>query len=176
LIWAEFSDQTSLANFEKLKAYAERIHQWPVWRGKALDFIREDINRTKQLRGGRRRAWDVSDSNSLLVEIFLSEKNPDAAWLEAQSEGCSERLWMRLAADREQDHPQDAIDVYKKWIGPTVEKKNNQAYEDAAQLMRKIQRLMKRLNRDAEFADYLREVRAAHKPKRNFMKLLDRIN
>ena len=83
---------------------------------------------------------------------------------------------MRLAAGREQDHPQDAIDVYKKWIDPTVEKKNNQAYEDAAQLMQKIQRLMKRLNRDAEFADYLREVRAAHKPKRNFMKLLDRIH
>ena len=42
--------------------------------------------------------------------------------------------------------------------------------------MQKIQRLMKRLNRDAEFADYFREVRAAHKPKRNFMKLLGRIN
>jgi uncharacterized Zn finger protein len=176
LIWADFSDQTSLANFEKLKAHAERIHQWPVWRGKALDVIRADINRTKQARGGHRGGWNASGSNSLIVEIFLSEKNPDAAWLEAQAEGCSERLWMRLAADREHDHPQDAIDVYKKWISPTVEKKNNQAYEDAAQLIKKIQRLMKRLNRDAEFADYLYEVRAAHKPKRNFMKLLDRIN
>jgi uncharacterized Zn finger protein len=176
LIWADLSDQTSLANFEKLKAHAKPIHQWPVWRGKALDFIREDINRTKQSRRGRGGAWDASDSNSLLVEIFLSEKNPDAAWLEAQAEGCSERLWMQLAAGREQDHPQDAIDVYKKWVDPTVEKKNNQAYEDAANLMRKIQRLMKRLSREAEFADYLREIRAAHKPKRNFMKLLDRIH
>ncbi len=57
-----------------------------------------------------------------------------------------------------------------------MEKKNNQAYEDAAKLMQKIQRLTKQLNRDAEFADYLREVRATHKPKRNFMKLLDQIN
>lgn len=176
LMWADFSDQANLANFQKLKTHAERAGQWPAWRGKALDFIREDINRTKQSRGGRRGAWDVSGSNSLLVEILLAEKNPDAAWLEAQAEGCSERLWMGLAAGREQDHPRDAIDVYKKWIDPTVEKKNNQAYEDAANLIRKIRMLMKRLNHDAEFADYLREVRAAHKPKRNFMKLLDRIN
>jgi uncharacterized Zn finger protein len=53
--------------------------------------------------------------------------------------------------------------------------KSGKAYEDAAQLIKKIQRLMNRLNRDAEFSDYLREVRAAHNPKRNFMKLLDRI-
>ena len=176
LIWADFSDHADLANFEKLKAHAERIRQWPIWRGKALDFIREDINRTKQSREGRCGARNVSYSNSLLVEIFLSEKDLDAAWLEAQAEGCSERLWMRLAADREQDHPQDAIDVYKKWIDPTVEKKNNQAYQEAANLMRKIRVLMKRLNQDTEFADYLRKVRTAHKPKRNFMKLLDRIN
>ncbi len=176
LIWADFSDHTSLANYQKLKTHAARAGQWPAWREKELDFIREDINRTKQSRRGRLGAWDVADSNSLLVEIFLWEKDPNAAWREAQAGGCSERLWMLLAAGREQDHPQDAIDVYKKWIDPTVERKNNQAYEDAAQLVQKIQRLTKQLNRDAEFADYLREVRATHKPKRNFMKLLDQIN
>jgi uncharacterized Zn finger protein len=176
LIWADFSDCTSLANFQKLKTHAEWTGQWPAWREKALAFIRDDIARTKQPRRGRLGAWDVMGSNSLLVEIFLWEKDPDAAWRAAQAGGCSEHLWMRLAAGREQDHPQDAIDVYEKRIDPTVGRKNNQAYEDAAQLLKKIQRLMKRLNRDAEFADYLRQVRAAHKPKRNFMKLLDRIN
>ena len=64
---------------------------------------------------------------------------------------------------------------YKKWIGPIAERKNNQAYEEAAALIKKIRLLMSRLSRDADFADYLRGVRAAHKPKRNFMKLLDRI-
>jgi uncharacterized Zn finger protein len=175
LMWADFSDQESLANFQKLKAHAGRIGQWPAWREKALDFIRKNISRVKQSGGGRFGAWDPSGSNSLLVEIFLWEKDPDAAWREAQAGGCSERLWMRLAADREQNHPEDAVEVYKKWIGPIVERKNNQAYEEAATLMKKIRLLMSRLNRDADFADYLRGVRAAHKPKRNFMKLLDRI-
>jgi len=33
---------------------------------------------------------------------------------------------------------------------------------------------MGRLGQSGEFAGYLESVRAAHKPKRNFMKLLDR--
>lgn len=174
LMWADFSDHESLANFQKLKAHAGRIDQWPAWREKALDFIRKNISRAKQSGGGRFGAWDPSGSNSLLVEIFLWEKDPDAAWREAQAGGCSERLWMRLAANREQNHPEDAVEVYKKWIGPIAERKNNQAYEEAAALIKKIRLLMSRLNRDADFADYLRGVRAAHKPKRNFMKLLDK--
>ncbi len=40
-------------------------------------------------------------------------------------------------------------------------------------LPEKARELMVRLGRKAEFTSYLDEVRAAHKPKRNFMKLLD---
>ena len=39
--------------------------------------------------------------------------------------------------------------------------------------MHKVQKLMKRAGRAAEFSAYLESVRVAHKPKRNFMKLLD---
>jgi uncharacterized Zn finger protein len=174
LIWADFSDHTGLENFQKLKAHAKRIGQWPVWREKALDFIRKDIDRTKRSGTGHSGMWGCPVNNSLLVEIFLSEKDPEAAWREAQAGGCSEQLWMRLAAGREQDHPEDAIEVYKKWIGPIVERKNNQSYEEAAALIRKIRLLMNRLNLDTAFADYLQAVRMAHKPKRNFMKQIDK--
>ena len=34
---------------------------------------------------------------------------------------------------------------------------------------------MIQLGRKADFAPYLESVRAAHKPKRNFMKLLERV-
>jgi uncharacterized Zn finger protein len=175
LIWADFSDRANLENFKKLKGHAGRIDQWTTWREKAFGFIRKDIGGTKQASGGRLGAGNLSGGHSLLVEIFLEEKDHDAAWREAQAGGCSERLWMQLAAEREQNHPEDAVAVYKQWVDPTVERKNNQAYEDAAELIRKIQRLLNRLKRAAEFADYLSGVRAAHKPKRNFLKLLDRI-
>jgi uncharacterized Zn finger protein len=42
--------------------------------------------------------------------------------------------------------------------------------------LRKVHELMVRLERKDEFTNYLDKVRAAHKPKRNFMKLLERAN
>ena len=43
---------------------------------------------------------------------------------------------------------------------------------EAIGLLRKVCALMVRLGRAGEFASYLESVRLAHKPKRNFMKLL----
>ena len=82
---------------------------------------------------------------------------------------------MKLAAGREKDHPADAIEVYRKWIDPIVDMKDNRACEEAAALLRKMKTLMNRLKQDAEFTDFLLGVRVMHKQKRNFMKLLDRI-
>jgi uncharacterized Zn finger protein len=97
----------------------------------------------------------------------------EAAWREAQEGGCSNELWMELAAKREKDHPEDALPVYQRQIEPTLNQKNNEAYREAIGVLRNIRGLMVRLDREPEFARYLESVRAAHKPKRNFMKLLD---
>lgn len=63
--------------------------------------------------------------------------------------------------------------TYQRQIEPTLSGKNNEAYREAIGLLRKVRELMLRLGREAEFAPFLHSVRAAHKPKRNFMKLLD---
>ena len=117
-------------------------------------------------------AWSRRADHSELVRIFLWEKDVEAAWREAQEGGCSNDLWMELAAKREKDHPEDALPVYQRQIQPTLNRKNNEAYREAIGLLRKVRGLMVRLGRETEFARYLESVRAAHKPKRNFMKLL----
>ena len=63
--------------------------------------------------------------------------------------------------------------IYQRQIDPIVNHKNNDAYREAAKLIRKIRQLMARLGREAEFPEYLAAVRAAHKPKRNFMAMLN---
>jgi uncharacterized Zn finger protein len=108
-----------------------------------------------------------------LVRIFLWEKDVEAAWAEAKRGGCAHDLWMDLAAKRERDHPEDALSVYQAQVEPTVDRKNNDAYQEAVGLLRKVRSLLQRLGREAEFGDYLAALRLAHKPKRNFMKLLD---
>ncbi len=54
-----------------------------------------------------------------------------------------------------------------------LERKNPAAYEEAVALMRKVRETLARLGRASEFADYVASVRAEHKRKRNFVRLLD---
>ncbi|MGH8503638.1 MAG: hypothetical protein ACREVE_14420 [Gammaproteobacteria bacterium] len=108
-------------------------------------------------------------ADSLLVEIYLWEGDVEAALREAKTGGCSEPLWLQLAAALEARQPEDAIEIYKDRVDPIVDRRNNQAYDEAAELLRKIQELMRRTGQAPAFLDYVAAVRARHKAKRNFM-------
>jgi uncharacterized Zn finger protein len=101
------------------------------------------------------------------------EKDTEQAWQEANDGGCSDDLWMRLASLREKQHPEDALPIYQRQLEATIDEKNNDAYREAVTLLRKVQRLMSRCDKQQPFAAYLTAVRTTHKPKRNFIKLLD---
>jgi uncharacterized Zn finger protein len=174
LIWAEFTESSSLEQYKKLKDHAQRIDQWESWREKALDYLRSESARAKDQRQGNRWPWYHRADHSELVRIFLWEKNVETAWREAREGGCSDDLWLELAAKRDKDHPEDTLPIYQRQIEPTLDRKNNEAYAETINLLRKVRELMVRLERKDEFTNYLDKVRTAHKPKRNFMKLLER--
>jgi uncharacterized Zn finger protein len=113
--------------------------------------------------------------NSSVVSILLWEKDVDGAWREAQTGGCSSALWLELARLREKSHPADALPIYQRTIEPTLNRKDINAYREAVRTLRIVHGLMKELGRDADFTAYLERVRAAHRQKRNFMKLLDQV-
>ncbi len=171
LVWKNFEDNLCLDQYQKLKLQAEKTAQWPQWREKAIALIRNDI----ATKNRRDNPWGFFPGHSLLVEIFLWEKNMEAAWQEAKDGDCSKQLWIRLAALREENYPMDAVSVYKRIVEPTVKQTNNQAYEEAFNLIKKIQALCHRLDKDAAFANYLAELRLKYKAKRNFMVLLSKI-
>lgn len=173
LIWAEFRDSPGVDSFNLLKEHATRAGGWSEWRAKALEHLR--ALRAKDSRTHRSGAFWAYGHNSTLVRILLAEKDVDAAWSEAQVAGCADDLWMQLAATRERDHPEDAIAIYRRRIEPTLDRKNNDAYREAMRLLRKIRSLMAKIGQEKDFDSYLRSLREAHKPKRNFMKLLDHV-
>ena len=176
LVWAEFAEKPTLEQYRNLKAHADRTGQWLTWRDKALEFLRETIAKAKREASKNRWAWSPRTDHSELVSIFLWEGDVDAAWREAKEGGCSDPLWLKLAAKQEKDHPDDALLVYQSHVDPALNRKNNEAYREAVGLLRKVRGLMIRLGRESEFARYVESVRAAHKPKRNFVKLLDGAN
>jgi uncharacterized Zn finger protein len=174
LMWAEFADAPSLAQYQALRGHARRVQAWPAWREKALTLLREKTAKARAAVRGAAWGWDHPSDASELVSIFLWEKDVDSAWHEAKAGGCSSELWMTLAARREKEHPDEALGVYQARIEPTLQQKNNVAYREVVGLIRKIRVLMRRLGREAEFAPYVASLRAAHKPKRNFTAMLDR--
>ena len=176
LIWDQFARDMHLGSYQHLKVHSDRAKQWPTWREKALAAVRTSLDKQKRETSSQPkdpwRSWRRPMDNSVLVEIFLWERDAEAAWQEAQAGGCSDSLWMRLAGLREKEHPADALAIYQRQIDPIVNRKKNDAYRDAAKLIGKISKLMGRLDREAEFPQYLDSVRKAHKPKRNFMAML----
>lgn len=174
LAWATFAESSGLEAYRILKRHADRSRQWQVWRPKALDFLRRSIAKAKRKDQGDRWAWSRRQDHTDLVQIFLWEKDAEAVWREANEGGCSDILWVELAGKRARDHPKDALPIYQRQVELALNRKNNDAYQEAIEFLKKVQASMKRRDRKTEFTRYLEGVRAAHKRKRNFMKLLDR--
>ena len=123
------------------------------------------------MRYGRAEAPDQSP----LVEVFLWEKNVEAAWQEAKAGICHERLWLQLADARAKEHPEDAIAVYRRQVVHLVQLTNNRSYAEAITLIKKIKPLLTRCRGTSSVGDYLAELRLSFKAKRNFMKMLDQL-
>lgn len=174
LVWAEYTESPRLSTYQNLKAHAGRIGEWTSWRDKALEYLRLQIAEANGERRKDRWAGNREADHSELVRIYLWEKDIETAWRQAQEGGCSNSLWLELAAKREKEHPEDALPIYQRQIEPVLDRKNNEAYKEALDFLRKIRELMVRLGRESELTDYATKLRAAHKAKRNFMKLLDR--
>lgn len=168
LVWTEFSERPCLDQFKKLKIHADKLGQWREWRERALLYLRE--KQAKDRREAGSSSWQKPD-HSALVEIFLWEKDTEAAWNEAQAGGCHDNYWLKLARLREKPFPEDSLAVYQRYVEPFLERKD---YQQAVALLRSIQTLLGRVGRGAGFPPYLAALRTAHKRRRNFLKLLDR--
>jgi len=107
LIWAGFADRPSLETCKRLKAHADRAKQWPQWRKRALETVHKGIAEARKEARRGDRTWVFDTNHSLLVEIYLWEKDVETAWAEAEVGGCSNQLWMTMAGLREKDHPAD---------------------------------------------------------------------
>jgi uncharacterized Zn finger protein len=173
LVWAEYTESPMLSEYQNLKSHAGRIGEWTLWRVKALEYLRLQIADARRERRKDRSAAYREADHSELVRIYLWETDIETAWHEAQEGGCSNSLWLELAAKREKEHPEDALPIYQRQIEPVLDRKNNEAYNEALGYLRKIRELLVRLGRESEFTNYITKIRVAHKAKRNFMKLLD---
>lgn len=171
--WQDFTRHPGLSAYTRLEKSASRAKAWTAWRVKALAWLRAELKRPD--RGRSTWHW-TAGGHTLLVEIFLHEGDSDAALAEARSGGCTRDAWMELARARENNHPHDAAAIYCESIDAIVERKHNQAYDEAAALAGRIKALMARAGQTNEFTSWLDTLRAKHKAKRNFMQRMERLS
>ena len=82
---------------------------------------------------------------------------------------------MQLAKARAPTHPQDTVDTYQARIDPIVARAHNDAYDEAAELIGTMRKLMQRIGKQNEFAAWLGQLKIKCKAKRNFMQRLERL-
>jgi len=175
LTWVQFEEQPGLAPYQKLHAVAIKLGVWPMQRERALMLLDEVISREAN-QTSRYKPKPSRPDRSRRVAIALWESDLDAAWDAAQSGQCEQRLRLSLAQALEATRGREAIGLYRQIIPEVVGQTNNDAYASAVVLIRKVGQLMSVLGQSPQFGAYLGELRAAFKPKRNFIKLLDGVS
>jgi uncharacterized Zn finger protein len=165
-----FSAQPTLESYRELATDAKALGEWEERRRWALSLLgRPEPDPPGAMRHPSLRGRGCSE----LVRVLLWEDDVDAAWQAANEGGCSRDLWLKLADLRRAEHPQGAIDVYRRHVEDVIAGKNKRAYAEAVRLIDETMRaLYAESGRSEDFDAYVEEVRASHKPKRNLMKLM----
>jgi len=168
-----FSRAPSLEAYRRLHACAEACDVWPDEREPALTGLRDAIERQRSQTATSRSPWQRADG-STLVEILLSEDDVDAAWTTAETYGCRPDLELQLVKRRAEQHPADALAVYRRHLDRTLEPAKDHAYAEVVRLLKLMRPLQQRLGQDADFDRLVAEIRTGYKRRRNLIKRLDR--
>lgn len=106
--------------------------------------------------------------SDLLIEILITEKQYEDAWVVLRERGAGAGLALKLAEKSEKTHKTEGIAVYRRHIESLVRMGGNRSYDEAATYIARLANLQTA----AAHAAYLDDLRARHKAKRNFIKLL----
>lgn len=176
LAWQCFETTPTADEYLTLVRIGKKIGREESLAAKAIEHLSTQMREEESPRSPRRYAWQAT-ARSTLVDIHLRRRDAAKAWDVFRGGPVDLRLWDRMAQFRGTTHPDDAVALYRKLLPRVVDAGTPKArYDDAADVVRAMQSLRARQGKLDLFRDELAEIRAAWKSKRNFMKLLDRID
>ncbi|MGV9451060.1 SWIM zinc finger family protein [Streptomyces sp. NPDC003635] len=158
-----FRARRTLLTYQQLRTAARAADCWPAEREQALTLLRADAERQLPGRYG----------GPVLVDVLLDDKDVDAAWRAATVTGADDRQWLVLADQVRADRPADALGIYLRLAEPLTRQTGNTVYERLVSLLLSIRDCHRRLGTPDEFTAHVHALRAAHKRKRNLMRLME---
>jgi tetratricopeptide (TPR) repeat protein len=148
----EFDAEPGREAYAALREAATAAGKWTTQRRAALARLRE-------------LAADSAEQADELARVLLEDGRPDEAWRACVRFGASPELKLELAAQRAADHPAETVPVFREHVEELIERKDPQAYAEAARRLKLLRTLHKRAGTPDEFTAYLATLVETHRRK-----------
>ncbi len=196
----EFFHRPSLDSYKTLKEAAEVAGHWPAVREAAIRFLetgsRPDLQRanaTSNTTPESKEQWPfpcteisaASEKTSrhpfpdtgTLIRIAIHEKDTDAVIrrydLSKNTRFFDGSIRDEVAEAVKKSRPDVSLEIWKNLAEDQIKLVKPAAYEVAARYLRKMRDIYQKTHRMAEWTTLVKSIRAAHKPKRSLMQILD---
>jgi hypothetical protein len=174
-LWREFTASPTHSRFERLKEWARSTAQRPEWRERVFEYLRQRLAESAKPPTRKKRPGagiGKSEDNSESVRIWLAEGEVEEALRAAKARDCADDLWLKMAALRIRIDPAEALAIYQRLIRKSLSRKDRYSAEQARKLLRKTQRLMRRLGREKEYEEFVVELGREFTSQRNFASVI----
>ncbi|WP_407638375.1 DUF6880 family protein [Amycolatopsis rifamycinica] len=148
----DFDANPGRETYAALRGAATADGKWTVQRREALARLRE-------------RAAEGTEQADELVRVLLDDGRPDEAWRAGVRFGASAELRLELAEQRAAEHPAETIPVFREHVDELIERKDPQAYQEAARRLKLLRTLHKRAGTPDEFTAHLAALVENHRRK-----------
>jgi tetratricopeptide (TPR) repeat protein len=148
----EFDERPDRETYAALREASSDAGKWPVQRRAALARLRE-------------LAADGVEHADELARVLLEDGRPDEAWRACVRFEASSQVRLELAELRSAEHPAETIPVFRAEVDELIERKDPQAYQEAARRLKLLRTLHKRAGTPEEFTAYLAFLVETHRRK-----------
>jgi uncharacterized Zn finger protein len=196
----EFFNRPSLDSYKPLRKAAEAAGHLPAVREAAIRFLETGSRPDLQGADARRNTTSKSKEpwplpcteisaasektarhhfpdTSTLIRIAIHEKDTDAVIrrydLAKNARFFGASIRDEVAEAVKQSHPDVSLEIWKNLAEDQIKLVKPAAYEVAARYLRKMRDIYQKTHRMAEWTTLVKSIRAAHKPKRSLMQILD---
>ncbi|WP_322023320.1 SWIM zinc finger family protein [Burkholderia sp. BCC1977] len=178
LAWQRFTHHPTADAFRALMKVATATKRRDAVRERAISHLLS-LARQRETPGRAAaavRRWEPSP-RSELVKLLLAERSHDAAWDAFLGGPVAVDVWPTVAAARAKTHPEDAIALYHRYLPFAVDHGAGGArYDEAFGVVRDIRALRAAHRQQAAFDAELEAIRKTYRAKRNFIKLLAKLD
>ncbi len=143
--------------YRAIRQLAERIGRWKEMQSELLAYVRQSRRIKLQIQ----IALD-EDQVKEALEILQSQPKLENLHNGPYGDGTFD-VGLDVAQAAEKDYPQEAIEIYQKYVETRIAWRDRHNYSVAAQYLISIRKLFQKIGRSDEWTTYVAELRGQHR-------------